>query len=148
MNIIDTIANGSFIPEEYVWESIIKPCVDKRIPILVFINVPNVKFVNRVISVITKISQEKFRSGNLSAEEWIHFDEEISKVYDAPLYVNDIEVKSIEDCKSSVNSDLILKEKIKYVLFDSLPENIDKLELIRWGEDLGTGVYFTRLTLG
>ncbi len=145
---IDTIVNGSFIPEEYVWESIIKPCVDKRIPILVFINVPNVKFVNRVISVITKISQEKFRSGNLSAEEWIHFDEEISKVYDAPLYVNDIEVKSIEDCKSSVNSDLILKEKIKYVLFDSLPENIDKLELIRWGEDLGTGVYFTRLTLG
>ncbi len=145
---IDTIVNGSFILEEYVWESIIKPCVDKRIPILVFINVPNVKFVNRVISVITKISQEKFRSGNLSAEEWIHFDEEISKVYDAPLYVNDIEVKSIEDCKSSVNSDLILKEKIKYVLFDSLPENIDKLELIRWGEDLGTGVYFTRLTLG
>jgi hypothetical protein len=148
MNMIDTIVNGSFILEEYVWESIIKPCVDKRIPILVFINVPNVKFVNRVISVITKISQEKFRSGNLSAEEWIHFDEEISKVYDAPLYVNDIEVKSIEDCKSSVNSDLILKEKIKYVLFDSLPENIDKLELIRWGEDLGTGVYFTRLTLG
>ena len=145
---IDTIVNGSFILEEYVWESIIKPCVDKRIPILVFINVPNVKFVNRVISVITKISQEKFRSGNLSAEEWIHFDEEISKVYDAPLYVNDIEVKSIEDCKSSVNSDLILKEKIKYVLFDSLPENNDKLELIRWGEDLGTGVYFTRLTLG
>ena len=145
---IDTIVNGSFILEEYVWESIIKPCVDKRIPILVFINVPNVKFVNRVISVITKISQEKFRSGNLRAEECIHFDEEISKVYDAPLYVNDIEVKSIEDCKSSVNSDLILKEKIKYVLFDSLPENIDKLELIRWGEDLGTGVYFTRLTLG
>ena len=125
---IDTIVNGSFILEEYVWESIIKPCVDKRIPILVFINVPNVKFVNRVISVITKISQEKFRSGNLSAEEWIHFDEEISKVYDAPLYVNDIEVKSIEDCKSSVNSDLILKEKIKYVLFDALPENTAKLE--------------------
>ena len=145
---IDTIVNGSFIPEEYVWESIIKPCVDKRIPILVFINVPNVKFVNRVISVITKISQEKFRSGNLSAEEWIHFDEEISKVYDAPLYVNDIEVKSIEDCKSSVNSDLILKEKIKYVFFDSLSENIDKSELIKWGEDIGASVYFTKLTLG
>ena len=70
------------------------------------------------------------------------------KVYDAPLYINDIEVKSIEDCKSSVNSDLILKEKIKYVLFDSLPENIDKSELIMWGEDLGASVYFTRLTLG
>ena len=70
------------------------------------------------------------------------------KFYDAPLYINDIEVKSIEDCKSSVNSDLILKEKIKYVFFDSLSENIDKSELIKWGEDIGTSVYFTKLTLG
>ena len=144
---IDTIANGSFTPEEYVWECI-KISVYKHIPILVFVNVPNVKFVNRTISVITKISQEKYSSGNLSEEEWIHFDEEISKVYDAPLYVNDIEVKSIEDYTSSINSDLILKEKIKYVLFDSISENIDKSELIKWGEDLGTSVYFTRLTLG
>ena len=147
MNMIDTIANGGFIPEEYVWECI-RMSVYKHIPILVFVNVPNVKFVNRAISVITKISQEKYRSGNLSAEEWIHFDEEISKVYDAPLYVNDIEVKSIEDCKSLVNSDLILKEKIKYVFFDSLPEDIDKSELIKWGEDIGASVYFTKLTLG
>ena len=144
---IDTIANGSFTPEEYVWE-FIKISVYKHIPILVFVNVPNVKFVNRTISVITKISQEKYSSGNLSEEEWIHFDEEISKVYGAPLYVNDIEVKSIEDYTSSINSDLILKEKIKYVLFDSIPENIDKSELIKWGEGLGTSVYFTRLTLG
>ena len=147
MNMIDTITNGSFIPEEYVWEYI-RMSVYKHIPILVFVNVPNVKFVNRTISVITKISQEKYSSGNLSEEEWIHFNEEISKVYDAPLYVNDIEVKSIEDCKSLVNSDLIVNEKIKYVFFDSLPENIDKSELIKWGEDLGTSVYFTRLTLG
>ena len=59
-----------------------------------------------------------------------------------------MQVKSIEDCKSSVNSDLILKEKIKYVFFDSLSENIDKSELIKWGEDIGASVYFTKLTLG
>ena len=144
---IDTITNGSFIPEEYVWECI-RMSVYKHIPILVFVNVPNVKFVNCAISVVTQISQEKLRSGSLSAEEWTLLDQEMLKVYDAPLYINDIEVKSIEDCKSSVNSDLILKEKIKYVLFDSLPENIDKSELIMWGEDLGASVYFTRLTLG
>ena len=144
---IDTITNGSFIPEEYVWECI-RMSVYKHIPILVFVNVPNVKFVNCAISVVTQISQEKLRSGSLSAEEWTLLDQEMLKVYDAPLYINDIEVKSIEDCKSSVNSDLILKEKIKYVLFDSFPENIDKSELIMWGEDLGASVYFTRLTLG
>ena len=144
---IDTIANGSFIPEEYVWECI-RMSVYKHIPILVFVNVPNVKFVNCAISVVTQISQEKLRSGSLSAEEWTLLDQEMLKVYDAPLYINDIEVKSIEDCKSSVNSDLILKEKIKYVFFDSISENIDKSELIKWGEDLGASVYFTRLTLG
>ena len=144
---IDTIVNGSFIPEEYVWECI-RMSVYKGIPILVFVNVPNVKFVNCAISVVTQISQEKLRSGSLSAEEWTLLDQEMLKFYDAPLYINDIEVKSIEDCKSSVNSDLILKEKIKYVFFDSLPENIDKSELIKWGEDLGANVYFTRLTLG
>ena len=147
MNMIDTIANGSFIPEEYVWECI-RMSVYKHIPILVFVNVPNVKFVNCAISVVTQISQEKLRSGSLSAEEWTLLDQEMLKFYDAPLYINDIEVKSIEDCKSSVNSDLILKEKIKYVFFDSLPGNIDKSELIKWGEDLGASVYFTRLTLG
>ena len=147
MNMIDTIVNGSFIPEEYVWECI-RMSVYKGIPILVFVNVPNVKFVNCAISVVTQISQEKLRSGSLSAEEWTLLDQEMLKFYDAPLYINDIEVKSIEDCKSSVNSDLILKEKIKYVFFDSLPENIDKSELIKWGEDLGASVYFTRLTLG
>ena len=147
MNMIDTIANGSFIPEEYVWECI-RMSVYKGIPILVFVYVPNVKFVNCAISVVTQISQEKLRSGSLSAEEWTLLDQEMLKFYDAPLYINDIEVKSIEDCKSSVNSDLILKEKIKYVFFDSLSENIDKSELIKWGEDIGASVYFTKLTLG
>ena len=147
MNMIDTITNGSFIPEEYVWECI-RMSVYKGIPILVFVYVPNVKFVNCAISVVTQISQEKLRSGSLSAEEWTLLDQEMLKFYDAPLYINDIEVKSIEDCKSSVNSDLILKEKIKYVFFDSLSENIDKSELIKWGEDIGASVYFTKLTLG
>ena len=147
MNMIDTIANGSFIPEEYVWECI-RMSVYKGIPILVFVYVPNVKFVNCAISVVTQISQEKLRSGSLSAEEWTLLDQEMLRFYDAPLYINDIEVKSIEDCKSSVNSDLILKEKIKYVFFDSLSENIDKSELIKWGEDIGASVYFTKLTLG
>ena len=147
MNMIDTIANGSFIPEEYVWECI-RMSVYKGIPILVFVYVPNVKFVNCAISVVTQISQEKLRSGSLSAEEWTLLDQEMLKFYDAPLYINDIEVKSIEDCKSSVNLDLIFKEKIKYVFFDSLSENIDKSELIKWGEDIGASVYFTKLTLG
>ena len=144
MNLSDKIANGSFIPEEYVWECI-RMSVYKRIPILVFVSVPHVNFINRAMSIITQISQEKLRSGNLSAEEWALFDEEMLKVFNAPLYVNDIEVKSIEDCISSVNSDPIIKEEIKNVFIDSLPETIDKSDIIKWGENVGFNVYFTKI---
>ena len=121
--------NLSFISEEYVWECI-RMSVYKRIPILVFVSVPHVNFINRAMSIITQISQEKLRSGNLSAEEWALFDDEMLKVFNAPLYVNVIEVKSIEDCISSVNSDPIIKEEIKNVFIDSLPETIDKSDII------------------
>ena len=67
------------------------------------------------------------------------------KVFNAPLYVNVIEVKSIEDCISSVNSDLIIKEEIKNVFIDSLPETIDKSDIIKWGEKVGFNVYFTKI---
>lgn len=144
MNLSDKIANGSFIPEEYVWECI-RMSVYKRIPILVFVSVPHVNFINRAMSIITQISQEKLRSGNLSAEEWALFDDEMLKVFNAPLYVNVIEVKSIEDCISSVNSDLIIKEEIKNVFIDSLPETIDKSDIIKWGEKVGFNVYFTKI---
>ena len=145
MNLSDKIANGSFIPEEYVWECI-RMSVYKRIPILVFVSVPHVNFINRAMSIITLISQEKLRSGNLSAEEWALFDDEMLKVFNAPLYVNVIEVKSIEDCISSVNSDLIIKEEIKNVFIDSLPETIDKSDIIKWGEKVGFNVYFKKIT--
>ena len=144
MNLSDKIANGSYIPEEYVWECI-RMSVYKRIPILVFVSVPHVNFINRAMSIITQISQEKLRSGNLSAEEWALFDDEMLKVFNAPLYVNDIEVKSIEDCISSVNSDLIIKEEIKNVFIDSLPETIDKSEIVKWGENVGFNIYFTKI---
>ena len=136
--------NLSFISEEYVWECI-RMSVYKRIPILVFVSVPHVNFINRAMSIITQISQEKLRSGNLSAEEWALFDDEMLKVFNAPLYVNVIEVKSIEDCISSVNSDLIIKEEIKNVFIDSLPETIDKSDIIKWGEKVGFNVYFTKI---
>ena len=63
-------------------------------------------------------------------------------VHDAPLWVNDIEVKSIEDSKSA--EEVIINEKIKYVFVDSLPETIDRQEIIKWSEKVGFNVYFTK----
>lgn len=63
-------------------------------------------------------------------------------VYDAPVWVNDIEVKSIEDYKSA--EEVIINEKVKYVFVDSLPETIDRQEIIKWSEKVGFNVYFTK----
>ena len=41
---------------------------------------------------------------------------------------------------------VIVNEKIKYVFIDSLPEAIDKSEIIKWSEEVGFNVYFTNFS--
>ena len=69
----------------------------------------------------------------------------MSELYNAPLWLNDIEVNSVDDYKSA--EEVIAKEKIKYVFIDSLPEAIDKSKIIKWSEEVGFNVYFTNFTL-
>ena len=82
-------------------------------------------------------------AGNLSPVEWKSYDRKMKELYDAPIWVNDIEIESIENYKSA--EDVIINEKIKYVFIDSLPETIDKSDIIKWGENVGFNVYFTKI---
>ena len=47
------------------------------------------------------------------------------------IWVNDIEIKLIEDYKSA--EEVIVNEKVKYVFIDSLSETIDESEIIKRG---------------
>ena len=69
----------------------------------------------------------------------------MNELYNAPLCLNDIEVNSVDDYKSA--EEVVVNEKIKYVFIDSIPETIDKSEIIKWSEEVGFNVYFIRLTL-
>lgn len=144
MNIKDKHLNGSTLSEEYVLSTIIRIGIINQIPIFVFPSCTAVQFMNKLIPLHTKIIKEKLKDGNLSSDEWMHFDRKMKDIYDAPIWVNDIEVKSIEDYKST--EEVINNEKIKYVFIDSLPETIDKSEIIKWSEDVGFYVYFTKFT--
>lgn len=142
MKLKDQYINGSTLPEEYAIPAIIELGVIKRIPIFVFSSGTAVQFMNKLIPLQTQIDKIKLKEGNLSPEEWKHFDRKMEDVYDAPVWVNDIEVKSIEDYKSA--EEVIINEKVKYVFVDSLPETIDRQEIIKWSEKVGFNVYFTK----
>lgn len=142
MNLKDKYVNGSILTEEYVLPAIIELGVIKRIPIFVFSSGTAVQFMNKLIPLQTQIDKDKLKEGNLNPAEWKHFDRKMKDVYDAPIWVNDIEVKSIEDYKSA--EEVIVNEKIEYVFIDSLSETIDKLEIIKWSEKNGFNVYFTK----
>lgn len=144
MNFRDKFENGSILSEEYVLPTIIRLGIIRQIPIFLYINMSSVQFLNKLIPIYSQINKDKLKENRLSPEEWNLLDQKMSELYNAPLWLNDIEVNSVDDYKSA--EEVIAKEKIKYVFIDSLPEAIDKSEIIEWSEEVGFNVYFTKLT--
>ena len=145
MNLRDKFENGSILSEDYVLPTIIRLGIIRQIPIILFLNMSSVQFLNKLIPVHSQIDKEKLKDGDLGPEEWQHLDRKIVGLCDAPIYLQDLEIKSIEDYKSAEK--VIINEKVKYVFIDSLPEAIDKSEIIKWSEEVGFNVYFTNFTL-
>ena len=144
MNLIDRLENGSFMMEEDVFQ-FITYSINREVPILLFINMSSVQFLNKFIPIYSQIDKNRIKDNSLSPEEWNQFDLKMNELYNAPLWLNDIEVNSVDDYKSA--EEVVVNEKIKYVFIDSIPETIDKSEIIKWSEEVGFNVYFIRLTL-
>ncbi|MBO5795513.1 MAG: hypothetical protein J6R28_02515 [Bacteroides sp.] len=145
MNLKDKYTNGSILSEEYVLPTIIRLGIIRQIPVLAFINISSVQFLSKFIPIYAQIDKDKIKDGDLGPEEWQHLDRKIVGLCDAPIYLQDLEIKSIEDYKSA--EEVIINEKVKYVFIDSLPEAIDKSKIIKWSEEVGFNVYFTNFTL-
>lgn len=99
MNLRDKYENGSILSEEYVLPTIIKLGINKQIPIFLFLSMSSVQFLNKLIPIHTQIDKEKLKDGDLSPKEWDHLDQKTKELYNAPLWLNDIEVNSVEDYK-------------------------------------------------
>lgn len=145
MNFRDKFENGSILSEEYVLPTIIRLGIIRQIPIFLFLNMSSVQFLSKFIPIYAQIDKDKIKDGDLGPEEWQHLDRKIVGLCDAPIYLQDLEIKSIEDYKSA--EEVIINEKVKYVFIDSLPEAIDKSKIIKWSEEVGFNVYFTNFTL-
>lgn len=139
---LSTLDNGCFVGEEDVYKIIEEECFVNHIPIMVFVNMTNVQFTCKLLRLI--VPQIKKEIEEMTPEEYRDFDQKTNVMTQAPLWLNDIIIKSVEDYKCA--DETIVNEKVKHVFVDIIPCTISKSDIMKWSEEVGFNVYFTRLT--
>lgn len=97
-----------------------KMAIEHNLPIAMFsLEMSNVELVKRLMTAETEIPSEKIKSGRLTADEWNHFDANIGRLMNAPIYVDDTPGLSVFDLRSKAR---ILKKKynITCIIIDYL----------------------------
>ena len=92
--------------------------VKSRVPVALFsLEMSNVQVVNRLISNVCEIPNEKLKSGQLAAYEWQQLDYKIKEVIDAPLYIDDTPKMRIEElCRKACN--LVAEKGVRLIVID------------------------------
>lgn len=97
-----------------------KMACDHGIPVAMFsLEMSNVELVKRLMVAETEIESEKIKNGRLSTDEWATFDQRMTRLMKAPIYIDDTPGLSIFDIRSKSR---ILKKKhdIKCIIIDYL----------------------------
>ncbi len=94
--------------------------VDNRDPVAFFsLEMNNVQLVNRLISNVCSIPGSKILNGQLTADEWSRFDNNIKHLEGAPLYVDDTPGMSVFELRTKARR--LVKEKgVKLIMIDYL----------------------------
>ncbi len=75
--------------------------VDYQTPIAVFsLEMSNRELVNRLIMNVCEIEGEKIKNGRLEDYEWTKLDQNVKKLYDAPIYVDDTPSLSVFELRT------------------------------------------------
>ncbi len=94
--------------------------VDHNIPIAVFsLEMSNVQLVNRLIMNVCQLDGEKIKNGQLSDYEWQMFDRDITKLMDAPIFVDDTPSLSIVELTTKARR-LVKEHNIQCLMIDYL----------------------------
>jgi replicative DNA helicase len=83
------------------------------------LEMPSVQLVNRLIISETEIQAETIKTGKLSDAEWVHLEDKIQRLYQAPLYIDDSSSLSIFDLSAKCRR-LKAKQKLDVVVIDYL----------------------------
>jgi len=94
--------------------------VNFNIPIAIFsLEMSNVQLVNRLIVNVAELSGEKIKTGQLAEYEWHQLDSKVSKLYDAPIFIDDTPSLSVFELRTKVRR-LVKEHHVKCVIIDYL----------------------------
>ena len=94
--------------------------VDYQTPIAVFsLEMSNIQLVNRLIMNVCEIEGEKIKNGRLEDYEWTKLDQNVKKLYDAPVYIDDTPSLSVFELRTKARR-LKTEHKIGCIIIDYL----------------------------
>jgi len=101
-------------------------------PVAVFsLEMSSVQLVNRLISSESGIPAEKLRKGNLEEHEWIQLNQQISKLSEAPLFIDDTPALTVFELRAKCRR-LVRNNGVEMVI-------IDYLQLMHAGNNTKSG---------
>ena len=94
--------------------------VDYTIPVAVFsLEMSNVQLVNRLIMNVCQLEGDKIKNGQLDQYEWEKFDRDITRLLDAPIFIDDTPSLSIFELRSKARR-LVREHRIQLIIIDYL----------------------------
>ena len=94
--------------------------IDNGDPVAFFsLEMNNVQLVNRLISNVCSVPGSKILNGQLSADEWSRFDNNIGRMLGAPLYVDDTPGLSVFELRTKARR-LVREKGVKLIMIDYL----------------------------
>lgn len=94
--------------------------VDFKRPVVIFsLEMSSLQLVNRLIASETEISAEKLKKGNLEAYEWQQLTSRVTKLSNAPIFINDSPALSVFELRAQCRR-LKAEKKIELVIIDYL----------------------------
>ncbi|MBQ0072845.1 MAG: replicative DNA helicase [Prevotella sp.] len=94
--------------------------IDNREPVAFFsLEMNNVQLVNRLISNVCSVPGSKILNGQLTEDEWSRFDNNIGKMFGAPLYVDDTPGLSVFELRTKARR-LVREKGVRLIMIDYL----------------------------
>lgn len=94
--------------------------VDFKKPVAIFsLEMSSIQLVNRLISAEAELDSEKIKKGSLEEYEWAQLHHKISKLTNAPIYIDDTPAISIRELRTKCRR-LKAKNDIQMIIIDYL----------------------------
>ena len=94
--------------------------IDMRIPTAVFsLEMSALQLMNRLLSNVCEIDSKKIKTGQLEAHEWAQFDNRVTRMEGAPLFLYDTPSLSIFELRTKARR-LVREHDVKIIIIDYL----------------------------